>query len=192
MLMSRLGDLRSLMQKHPMIPAMRSYQDIDVILNVSPRCVFILESSIDSLKDAVDRLRTKGHFVFVHADLVEGLKTDPSGIKFLVHHISPDGIISTHKNVLEIARDLNILTILRIFLLDSQAFKKGKHLAYNMNPDFVEILPGISVISVDETILKEIPFPLIAGGLIKTKEQANKILSRGVLAVSTSEKSLWQ
>jgi glycerol uptake operon antiterminator len=60
-----------------------------------------------------------------------------------------------------------------------------------MNPDFVEVLPGISVISVDEAILKEIPFPLIAGGLIKTKEQANKILSRGVLAVSTSEKSLW-
>jgi len=77
-------------------------------------------------------------------------------------------------------------------LLDSQAFKKGKQLAYNMNPDFVEVLPGISMISVDDVVLKEIPPPLIAGGLIKTMEQVNKILSRGVLAVSTSERSLWE
>jgi glycerol uptake operon antiterminator len=81
---------------------------------------------------------------------------------------------------------------LRIFLLDSQAFRKGKQLAYSVNPDFVEVLPGISMISVDDAILKEIPSPLIAGGLIKTMEQVNEILSRGVLAVSTSEKSLWE
>jgi len=85
-----------------------------------------------------------------------------------------------------------LLTILRTFLLDSQAFKKGKQLAYNVNPDFIEVLPGISVIAMDEPILKEIPFPLIAGGLIKTLDQVNKILSRGILAVSTSERALWE
>ena len=34
------------------------------------------------------------------------------------------------------------------------------------------------MISVDDAILKEIPSPLIAGGLIKTMEQVNEILSR--------------
>ncbi len=190
--MSGLSDLKNLLQKNPIIPALRSSKDVEAALKITPRCVFVLESSIYTLKNVVDSLRERGHFVFVHADLIEGLKTDPSGIRFLAREINPEGLITTHKNVLEIAKDLNLLTILRIFLLDSQAFKKGKQLAYNVNPDFIEVLPGISVIAMDEPILKEIPFPLIAGGLIKTLDQVNKILSRGILAVSTSERALWE
>mgnify|MGYP000844164667 FL=1 len=186
------SDLRNFLRKNSIIPALRSSKDVDAALKIAPKCVFVLESSIESLRSVVDGLKKRGHIVFVHADLVEGLKTDPSGIRFLVREVNPYGLISTHKSVIENARDLHLLTILRIFLLDSQAFKKGKQLAYNVNPDFVEVLPGISMISVDDVILKEIPPPLIAGGLIKTMEQVNKILSRGVLAVSTSERTLWE
>ena len=76
-------------------------------------------------------------------------------------------------------------------MLDSAALNTGEQLLKNNQPDAVEILPGIAAPYFIEHIYKKLLCPVIAGGLISDKSEIEKLLQRGVLAVSTSIKELW-
>jgi len=52
-------------------------------------------------------------------------KRDASGIRFLADEIGIDGIITNQKNFITHARKLGLLTIQRVFILDSAFIKQG-------------------------------------------------------------------
>jgi glycerol uptake operon antiterminator len=58
-------------------------------------------------------------------------------------------------------------------------------------PHLVEILPGIIFIHLGEELKQQLPYPLIAGGLIRTPEEARDILKAGAVGVSTTSVALW-
>lgn len=176
---------------HPVIPALRTSRDVERACRLSRRVVFLLGTSLGDYRDQMEALRQAGHTVFVHVDLVEGLKSDSAGFTFLLREALPDGIISTHKGVLDLAKKKDLLRILRVFMLDSEALSKGRQLVQAVRPDFVELLPGVAITAVEEKNLRGFSSPLVAGGLVTTIEQIHSILRKGVVAVSTSESSLW-
>ena len=178
-------------KQHRIIPALRSARDVERASSLSERVVFLLGTSVLTYRNQMELLRKAGHIVFVHFDLIEGLKGDNVGFSFLLQEIVPHGIISTHKAILNLAKKNGLLRLLRVFMLDSDALAKGYHLAQTVQPDFVELLPGSSLPLLEDRALREFPFPLIAGGLVTNIEQVNAILGKRILAVSTSEKSLW-
>ena len=56
-------------------------------------------------------------------------------------------------------------------------------------PHFIEIVPGVI-----PKIVKKFaagPVPIIAGGLIETRQEVTAALSSGALAISTGCKDLW-
>lgn len=179
------------LRDHPVIPALRVPRDIERVCHLSGRVVFLLGTSLGDYAEQMTVLRDAGHSVFVHVDLVEGLKGDSAGLDFLFKEALPDGVISTHKGVLDLAKKNGLLRILRVFMLDSEAMSKGRHLVQSVRPDFVELLPGVAVSSVEDKNLKGFSSPLIAGGLVSSIEQIHSILRKGIIAVSTSESSLW-
>lgn len=178
-------------REHPVVPALRTSRDVERVSRLSRRVVFLLGTSLSDYRSHMSVLHEAGHAVFVHLDLVEGLKSDAAGFSYLLDQEVPEGIISTHKGVLDLARKQGLLRILRVFMLDSEALGKGRQLGQTVRPDFIELLPGAAVPGVDSKHFKGFSSPLIAGGLITTIEQVHSILGKGVLAVSTSESSLW-
>jgi glycerol uptake operon antiterminator len=136
-------------------------------------------------------LREAGHIVFVHVDLLEGLRADSTGFSFLLHQMAPQGVISTHKNILALAKKNRILGLLRVFLLDSEALSRGVQVAQTVKPDFVELLPGSALPLLEDRKLRDFSSPLIAGGLITNLEQVHAVLRKNVAGVSTSDTSLW-
>ena len=128
--------------------------------------------------------------VLLHADLVQGLKSDEYAAQFLCRDIKPDGVISTRKNVLLTAKKAEVLTIQRAFLLDSIALNSIYQMIDTIQPDYVEVLPGIMPHIIEE-IKNETNVPLIGGGLIRTEEEVNLALKSGATAITTSRKALW-
>ncbi|HOO63682.1 MAG TPA: glycerol-3-phosphate responsive antiterminator [Synergistaceae bacterium] len=173
------------------VPALRSSKDVEKVARLSQRVVFLLGTSVVTYGKQMEVLREAGHIVFVHFDLIEGLKGDSVGFSFLMNEMVPDGIISTHKAILSLAKKNGLMRLLRVFMLDSDALAKGYQLAQSVQPDFVELLPGSSLPLLGDRALRDFNFPLIAGGLVTSLEQVHAILAKRVLAVSTSEKSLW-
>jgi glycerol uptake operon antiterminator len=75
--------------------------------------------------------------------------------------------------------------------VDSESLKSGARLVQSSNPDSIEILPGIILPFIQESLQQlDLP-PIVAGGLIKTREEVDRILAAGAVAVSTSRRELW-
>ena len=109
----------------------------------------------------------------------------------LVRLCRPDGIISTRLPLVRRAQQLGLATVLRAFLIDSMSLTTLLQQLERERPDFVEILPGIIPGGIRETTEKT-TIPLIAGGLIRSKQDVFQALQAGVIAVSTSCADVWE
>lgn len=183
--------VRDLFKAYPVIPALRTGKDVDRALKLAPRVVFLLGASVLDFAGKVQALQNVGHVVFIHFDLIEGLRADGAALDYLLASAPPEGVISTHKAVIDLAKKAGLLRILRIFVLDSEAVRKGRELVAAVKPDFAELLPGVALTTVDERHIRDFSVPLIGGGLITELSQVHSILRKGVTAVSTSDTSLW-
>ncbi|RCW51361.1 MULTISPECIES: glycerol-3-phosphate responsive antiterminator [unclassified Halanaerobium] len=180
-------------KKHPIIPSVRDMKYLEQAMKTEKSVVvFLLAGSIFDLEEAMSKAEKYDKLLIINVDLVQGISQDAKGMEYLAEKNLCDGIISTRNHLIKAAIKCGLMTIQRIFLLDSGSFKTGKHMLGDENIDSVEILPGIAApyyISHQEKY--QIKYPVIAGGLIETKKEVDKLVEAGVLAISTSQRSLW-
>lgn len=172
------------------IPAIRQVKDFEKALQSKHEWIVFLETRLGKLKNLVQYARRANKKVLIHIDLVQGLKADEYGVEFLVHEVKPDGILSTRISVLELVKKHKLLAIQRLFLLDSLSLENNVKSSKRMKVDYIEVLPG-RIPEVIKEIYEKTDIPIIAGGLIKTKEDVQAALEAGAVAVSTSSKDLW-
>ena len=127
--------------------------------------------------------------MFVHIDLSEGIGKDKIGIEFLAA-CGVDGIITTKSNMVKIAKEVGLLTVQRFFALDSQGVSAISEITQAASPDFIEIMPGVIDKIVSRFATGQIP--VIAGGLIETKQEITNALKCGAVAVSSGKQDLWE
>lgn len=179
------------LKEKPVIAGVRNLKDIPLALERGVGVLFLLVGDIFDLIKIKKEVKSSGVLLFSHMDLMKGIARDKAGISFLRKNIGIDGILTTHTNLIQFAKKEGLITIQRLFILDSEALKTGVRVVQTCNPDAVEILPGIILPSLKED-LQHLNFPpIIAGGLIKTKQEVKNILQAGALAISTSKKELW-
>ena len=107
---------------------------------------------------------------------------------FIARNTAADGVISTRPNLIRRAKELDLITIQRFFLLDSLSFDNV--LRQSSNADAVDILPG-AMPRVISRLVQQIHQPMIASGLLADKHDVMAALSAGALAVSTTSEDLW-
>lgn len=185
-------DIFDTIKRKRVIPAIRDMGDIPTALEYSSRVLFLLTGDIFDLMRIREQYIGSGNVVFLlHLDLVKGVARDQAGVRFLKRYIGIDGIISTHANLIQYARKEGLATIQRLFIIDSESLKKGVNLVRNCRPDGVEILPGMILPHIRNEI-EHVGFPpVVAGGVIKTKQDVSTVIQAGAIAVSTSRKELW-
>ena len=183
-------DLQYYTRANPIIAAVRDVGDLDQALTATVRTVFLLTGDINNVADCVRSARSAGKGIYLHLDLLEGLGKDKAAVRFLAEEARPDGIITTRSNLIQAAKKEGLYTIQRIFILDSLSIETGIANVRATLPDAVECLPGI-LPRVFGELVKELPLPIIAGGLIKYPEEIREVLQAGVKAVSVSNKKLW-
>ncbi|PRO64705.1 glycerol-3-phosphate responsive antiterminator [Alkalicoccus urumqiensis] len=173
------------------LPAIRDLKDIDKAIKTDSEYIVLLNTHIGQLKSLVRELKRSDKKVLLHADLVQGLKTDEFAAQFLCQDIRPDGIVSTRRSVLSTAKKAGLITIQRLFLLDSLALQSSYQMMNTIKPDCVEILPGI-IPHIIEEVRRDMDVPVIAGGLIRSDEEVQAALDAGAFAVTTSNRRLWK
>ncbi|WP_058306588.1 glycerol-3-phosphate responsive antiterminator [Gracilibacillus massiliensis] len=179
------------MKVEGILPAVRKIKDFEKILKSDHPLIIILETRVAQLPQIVSYARKFQKKIFVHADLINGLKVDQYGMEFLVRHVKVDGIISTRANVIAMAKKSNIVAIQRLFAIDSSALEKNIELIKKTKPDYIEVLPGI-IPSVISDIAERTGIPVIAGGLIKTEADIEQALKNGAIAITTSNEDLYR
>lgn len=108
----------------------------------------------------------------------------------MVKSIGVDGIISTKTNIIKLAKEEQLSTVQRFFIVDSRSIDSTIESIKQSKTDMIEIMPGIIPKAISK-IKKEIFIPIIAGGLIETETEMKAALDAGAYAISTGSKALW-
>lgn len=182
--------LEEILVENPVIIAVRNDSDLNEAVRSAAKVVFVLYGGIMNIKDICEKLKKSDKLIFVHIDMLEGLKGDNAGLEFIKRFAAPQGIITTKATNIKHAKHLGFSTIQRIFIIDSLSLESGIKNVKEVMPDAVEVMPGVAS-NIISTIQKEIPIPIIAGGLIKDKKDIMEALSSGAIAISTSNSGLW-
>ena len=90
------------------------------------------------------------------------------------------------------AKERGLLTVQRFFLLDSQSVTMAAETAASVRPDMVEVMPGICPRVIRRLSSAEgRRLPVIAGGMIREKEDVMALLKAGVTSVSSTNPEIW-
>lgn len=179
------------LRNRPVIAAARDIQGVRAAGASAAEAIFLLGGSILTLEAMVAEARAAGKRVFIHLDLVEGLGSDAAAVQWCASKASPDGLISTRAPLLKKAGDCGLLTIQRLFVMDSSSLQHGQKLLKSNRPDMVEVLPGLVPKAITTLSRALSPMPIIAGGMITEPGDARGALAAGALAVSSSSPALW-
>lgn len=172
------------------LPAIKRMKDFEKVLKSDFEYLVMLDVHIAQLESVATYARSYGKKLLLHADLIQGLKNDEYSAEFLCQRVKPEGLISTRGGVLKTAKKNGVLAIQRLFLLDTIALETSYKLAKKVNPDFIEVLPGV-VPHLIKRVNRETGIPIIAGGLIHEKEEVEIVLAAEAKAVTTSREELW-
>lgn len=173
------------------LPAVHKLKDVEAVVQSSLSYMVLLGGHIGQLQSTVNLAKQHEKKVFLHADLIDGLKNDEYAADFLCQTIAPTGIISTRANVVMRTKQKGLIAIQRMFLLDSDALERSYRLLEKTQPDFLEVLPGIMPEIITE-VKQQTGIPIIAGGLIRTATHVEQALQAGATAITTSRKELWR
>ena len=174
----------------PVIAAVKNGTQANAAAHSAVSVAFVLGGSILTMDGIMASLNEGGKLAFLHMDLIEGIGRDEAGLEYAAAKWHPAGIISTRAPLLKLARQLELLCVQRVFLLDSGSIRSGIALVEQSKPDFVELMPGVIPKAIGQ--FRYAGRPVIAGGMVTERNEVIQALAAGALAVSTSSTDLWQ
>ena len=181
--------MENLFDKNKIIAASRTDEDFLRARESGADIIFDLSSDILTLQKKIKAAHDAGKRLFIHIDLAEGIGRDRSGM-MLLKRMGVDGIISTKVSLIQLAREVELCTVQRFFIVDSRSVNTTIEAVKTSRPDMIEIMPA-TVGKVISRLASELTLPIIAGGLIESAEEAQIALSCGASAVSTGKRELW-
>lgn len=177
-------------EESPVITAVKDIDGLHKCFEADSKIVFILFGDICNIGEIIDTVKDHGRIAIVHIDLINGLSQKEIAVDYLRKNTRADGIISTKVSMIKRAKELKLYSVFRLFVIDSMAFENIKRQVETVEPDYVEILPGVMP-KVIKKISKQSLIPVIAGGLIADKEDVMSALSAGAVSISTTNQEVW-
>jgi glycerol uptake operon antiterminator len=173
----------------PCCAAIVSPDQLETALASRVPVVFILRGNGLELSSVVDRVHGAGKLVAAHLDLVDGLRADHRGVAWLARS-GVDAIITSHGALMTAIRDEGLVAIQRLLLSRWSHLDTALAAIARSGPDIVEVLPGVILPSV-VGLMPPFRVPLLAGGFIRTVDDARSALAAGAVGVTTSSRELW-
>ncbi len=172
------------------ILAVKNDKELEDVLKSKVEIIFVLYGSVLTVEEISKKIKGSGKIGIVHIDLIEGLSKEDASVEFIEEKTEFKGIISTRKKLLAKGQTMGLYTVLRTFVIDSMSKESIITLCKKKGTfDAVEILPGTIYKTIKE-IKEIIGKPIIAGGLISTKEEVKKTFESGASFISTSNSEL--
>lgn len=182
-------NITEILMENPLIAAAK-HETLKYAVDSKVSAIILMNGKINELMKEDFKVCNNKKPILLHTDLIKGLSNDKESINFIKEHINPVGIVSTKSNMIRAAKKKGLVTIQRIFCIDSSSLRTSIESIRENDPDLVEIMPAF-VYPIVKTIKKEIDKPIILGGLITNKDQVIEMLDSGADAISSGNSKLW-
>ena len=180
-------------EANPVIAAVKSDEGLRHCLDTDIGIVFTLYGDLGSIENIVKQIKDAGKIAMVHIDLVNGMQPKEVSLDFIRNRTGADGIITTKYSLVQHAKNLELNTILRMFMLDSTSMETLDRYSRqdSVQPDIMELLPGPLLPDVIRRANQICRVPVMASGLISRKEEIMNALKNGAISISTTNETLW-
>ncbi len=186
-----MNDRLAIFESNPIIAAVKNREQLDHALLSDCNIIFFLFGDICNIIPLVEKVKDAGKYAFIHLDLTVGLAGKEIASDFVKSFTRADGVISTRPQLLKRAKELGIITILRIFVIDSLALDSIEKEYAACHPDLLELMPGLMP-KIIRFVSSTYSVPIIAGGLIREKQDIMNALSAGAHCISTTCEAAWK
>ncbi|WP_088104407.1 glycerol-3-phosphate responsive antiterminator [Halalkalibacter urbisdiaboli] len=173
------------------LPAFREWKQLEAFLKSDYEYGVLLDSTLGQLRSIVEAIKKAEKKVILHVDLINGLKPNEHAVEFLCQEMKPAGIISTRAGAVQAAKKKKVDAIQRVFLLDSSAIETTYKLVPKVQPDYIELLPGV-IPSLIKQVKQKTGVPILVGGLIDDEQAIINALQAGATAITTTNTALWK
>lgn len=174
----------------PVIAALRRPTDTEAAIAGRPDSVFLMFGGVKGCGDTVSRLKDAGKSVYIHIDLIKGLSSDKEAVEFLADKARPAGIVTTKGHLIKEIRKAGMKAVHQLFMIDTQAFGTAIKSVRDSSPDIVEIMPALMPRVMREW-KAEVDLPLVAAGLVRSRDEIALLLEAGCDAVAVGDPRLW-
>jgi glycerol uptake operon antiterminator len=182
--------LMSSIAKKASIAGIKDDNGLQLVLKSDCKIVFVLYGDIMNIATIVATLKEHGKMVFINVDLVDGFSNKDIVVHFMKQNTQTDGILSAKASIIKAAKAQGLFTIHRFFVIDSFSYNNlGKQVEISQ-PDCIEIMPGCMP-KVIGWVVAQVSLPVIAGGLVCDREDAEAALKAGAKAVSSTNPIVW-
>ena len=173
------------------IPSIRRLGDLERALKSERQTILLTGADIASLPLLAQKVHDAGKRVLINMELLGGFGRDEVGIKLLKHYFKVDGVMSTDRMRLGMARNIGLYTIQRFLISDSKALDTTLRILKSTRAQAAEILPAKVAVDVLPELRKVTAIPLWAGGFIQTPEGIEAVERAGFNGATTSERHLF-
>lgn len=183
-----------LVEENPVIAAVKNEAGLEKCCTLDEiKIIFVLFGDLCSIPGIVEQIKIAGKIAVVHIDLITGLNSKEVSVDYIKRQTLADGIITTKPQLITRAKELELYTVQRFFVIDSLAIKSIENLNRQggYKPDFIEVLPGVMP-KIIKKISANSRIPLIAGGLLADREDVLGALAAGAVAVSSTNETVWE
>lgn len=182
-------NIKEILRVYPLIAAAQ-HENLQLAIDSKASAIILINGKLNKLMEPDFQKYNKKKPILLHTDLIKGLSNDKESINFIKRYINPAGIVSTKSTMLRAAKSKGLITVQRIFLIDTNSLKSASENIRENDPDAVELMPAF-VYPIFETIKNEIDKPIFLGGLLTKKEQIFDVLKAGADGLSCSKSDLW-
>ncbi len=183
--------LTDLLKDKPVIPAIRNLEGVRFEEFARSAVLFVIGGTIFDLPILVARAERVRKSVFVDVDLIKGVGRDSAGIRYLARESRVHGVITTKSSLIRSIKKEGMISIQRLFVLDSESLSGALGVVERSRPEAIEILPGLILPKIMDRIRSKTSVPVIAGGLITSTKEVREILASGAIGISSSSTDVW-
>lgn len=181
--------LESTLRDNPVIGTLFGEDDLVQFCARPTRFCFVANLPLARVGTVFERLSGITTLPLLNVDSVPGLTANADGLEYL-KGVGVPGIVSTHSQAVSRAADMGLLAVQKVFVTDRSNLRRAAATVKSSHAHFVQLMPWPVVPHLSPEFLSALG-PFIVAGFVNTEDDIYAALRVGALAVSSSQKGLW-
>lgn len=140
------------LQENPIIASLKKPELVPMVIASNARIVMVSSGDIFNIVEICNVLRKTDKIVLVHIDLIAGMSRDKTAVRYLKEKAGIHGIVSSKSQLIPHVQKEGLVSAQRLFAIDTPSIISGLISLRNSRADFIEVMPGLAVSEVYETI----------------------------------------
>lgn len=173
----------------PVMATLYGVDNLDAFLASRAEVGIVANIALRHVGDVLRALKQSNKLIVLNIDSCEGLSQDRGAIEFLAE-IGISVLLSTRVPTIQKAAQCGLLTMQKVFVTDRSTWPRSLKAVAQSGPNLVQLMPSpmLDLISAEDR--RKLP-PIVASGFVCNESDVESAFARGAIAVSSSNKALW-